>query len=141
MNINDLIPLAYLLSPLALLFLLSFVGIHKVWPVFYVDHLDTAGKTSFGLWVRVRKSGSNPKATAEHERRHIKQRLQLFLFLHILFYKFIKKYRMWAEGQAYAVSWRNGLPLEECARRLCNPEYGLGLTQQEAERYIARQGA
>lgn len=68
---------------------------------FYVDDLgpDFCGKT-YGPVILIRKDCKDDKGLYQHELVHVKQ-WWMTLGIHSILYKFIRKYRFWAELKAY----------------------------------------
>lgn len=120
-----------LLSPFILLFLLSFTGLHRWWPVIEREDYDTRGRAKFGLFLFLQKGIAYPETTVNHEREHLWQMWRVTPLVHGALVQRNKKYRLWAESRAFAVSVKFGRPIEDCATSL-SQNYGLGISYNQA---------
>lgn len=107
--------------------------------VFYVTNLpDGIGGQTIGPVVRIAEKYRYDEGIFRHELEHVRQGLALFFLPHALLYRFVRRYRLWAEARAYSIQMRypdrNGkcLPLALAAYRLALPVYDLGITPAEA---------
>lgn len=96
-----------------------------------VDDLDNTliGK-AYGPVIVLKKTGE--PYTYFHELEHVKQWYKS-LFLHGLFYKYNRAYRLKCEIEAYKVSIEHGRPLNSAARGLQWVGYGFDLKFAEAK--------
>lgn len=101
----------------------------------------TFGFTS-GLTIEINKeiSAADKAQTLEHEYVHIYQRIQLLWIIHVLLKLVSRRYRIYVEASAFAVSVRAGLSMDRAARGLAtSPGYqDLGLTSAKAEKEIRK---
>lgn len=108
--------------------------------VFYTDKFvkDTFAGCAIGPFVFIRPIYKNDKGLLAHEQTHVKQ-FFFTLFTHGLLYKFIPKYRLWSEVQAYKVQAsyyekdKTGLFASYIATR-----YNLDVTQEEVEKMLSK---
>lgn len=135
------------------------------WPhlTIYTALPEGVGGEARGPLVRIRPEYRADQGIHAHEIEHVRQWWTLGLlavvmiaalpsaasfaplgFLaHPLAYALWRRYRMWAEVQAYREQMRHPdrhgglLTLEDAAERLANPRYRLGITPTEARRLLA----
>ena len=107
--------------------------------VFYVGNLpDGIGGQTIGPVVRIAEKYRYDEGIFRHELEHVRQGLALLFLPHALLYRFVRRYRLWAEARAYSIQMRypdrNGecLTLALAAYRLALPVYDLGITQEKA---------
>ncbi len=87
--------------------------------------------------IVIEKDANNFEATYHHELEHVKQ-FWMTLGLHGLFYLLSKRYKLWAEVQAYKQSIKYGVPVDRAARGLANEEvYGFGIGVDEAIKLLS----
>ena len=106
--------------------------------ILYTDSLpEGVGGCANGPVVRIRPKYRDDEGILHHELTHVWQ-YWLTLSLHPLLYLFVRRYRLWAEVQAYRVQARHppGLSCVDAAARLASPRYDLGLDQVAAERAL-----
>ncbi len=104
----------------------------------YTDRLpDGVGGCANGPLIRIRPKYREDVGIHEHELEHVRQ-WWITLGVHSLLYLLVRRYRLWAEVQAYRAQMehrdRHGgyLTIEAAAARLANPRYRLGLTVDQA---------
>ena len=106
--------------------------------ILYTDNLpEGVGGCANGPVIRIRPKYREDEGIHAHELTHVWQ-WWLTLGLHSLLYLLVRRYRLWAEVQAYREQTRHppGLLWTDAATRLTAPRYRLGLTQVEAEHAI-----
>ena len=92
-----------------------------------------AGATR-GCVIFIRPAYKHDKPLYEHEYTHVKQ-WYMTLGLFGIFYKLSKRFRLWAEANAYAVQVNHGADIDLMADYL-STNYGLGITADEAKKAI-----
>lgn len=131
----------------------------KYYIVKYSDHLpDGFGGDTQGLLIRIRPKYNSDTGLLEHEKTHVRQwyaltglgmviaaALMLLVlpalgalsaaapFLHMLFYKFVRPYRLWCEVRAYRKQIAvRGYTSKEFAVTALVEKYDLRLDADEA---------
>ena len=112
---------------------------------FYTDRRlkDWQAGATFGPVILIRPKYREDVGLLEHEKMHVKQ-WWFTLGLHALLYWLSKRYRLWAEAKAYAEQMRwpdrfgNRLSLQGAASRLALPEYGFGITPEQAQTVLEK---
>lgn len=97
-----------------------------------------AGRAN-GPVVRIKKAYRNDKGLHRHEEEHVWQ-WYITLGIHGLLYKFWRRYRRWAEAQAYGAQIGSGVDVENLAARMASDHYDLGITKNEARILIVKAG-
>ena len=126
------------------------------WPfalIFYTDNLpvDSAvpptwrlAGTQRGFIVSLRPEYRGDEGLLAHELVHIGQAWRLLMIGHALLYLFNRRYKLWAEVQAYREQMRhpdrkgNYMDLDSAVRRLRSPRYGFDLTEVQARAALLR---
>lgn len=104
--------------------------------VLYVDSLDSWGAGyAKGPVIRIHKKYKNDKGLLAHELVHVWQ-WWLTLSFHSLLYKFSKRYRLWAEVQAYRKQMEYSPEYTERYAEFIVEKYGLNITKDEAYRRL-----
>ncbi len=105
----------------------------------YTDDLpDGVGGEARGPVIRIRTKYRQDEGIHAHELEHVRQ-WWVTLGIHSLLYLVVRRYRLWAEVQAYREQMRHQdrhggyLSLESAAARLANPRYRLGITIDQAK--------
>ena len=78
-----------------------------------------------------------PRHLIEHEKVHLRQQLKFCLVGFAVLYFFSKKWRYRFELEAYRVSVRYGLTLEQAASYLSGPLYGYLVTKHQAKMHLS----
>ena len=106
----------------------------KLFPPHIVRTVDDIKGGGWGqaraMFVTLEKAA--PDYVYQHELAHVKQ-FYLTLGLHGVLYRFVKRYRLWSEVQAYKQSIRHGRPLASAAKGLMWDKYGFDLTLDQAK--------
>jgi hypothetical protein len=109
--------------------------------IFYTDNLpeDVGGRTN-AFVVRIRPKYQGDVGIHKHELEHVKQNWCGLLLVSALLYLFVRRYRLWAEAQAYKKqmiypdSDGHLMTLDDAAGRLVGPPgYDLGITIEQAK--------
>ena len=110
--------------------------------IFYTDALpEGVGGDARGPVIRIRSKYREDQGIHQHELEHVRQWWRT-LGLHSVLYFVSRRYRLWAEAQAYQMQrWyprSDGLylSLNDVAIRLSQPRYKLGITVVQAVEYI-----
>ena len=121
-------------------FLLKFI--RKITRVKYVNlNSNVYGSSNtFGIKINKRISTFDQEQSLEHEYVHIYQRWQSLFLIHILLKLVSKKYKIYVEASAFAVSVKVGLSLEVAANSLAKAKSyaDIGLTPEKAEKEIRK---
>ena len=112
---------------------------------FYTDKFlePWQGAAAFGPVILIRPKYREDVGLLEHEKMHVKQ-WWFTLGLHALLYNLSKRYALRAEARAYAEQMRwpdrfgNRLSLQGAASRLAAPEYGFGITPEQAQTVLEK---
>lgn len=99
-------------------------------PVFYVKWLFADGFSPC-VCIFIKEAFRNDVGLHQHELTHIEQAYRLALIPHGILYLLSKRYRQWAEVEAYKVSISYGMSPERAAQLLAT-EYRLGLSESAA---------
>ena len=109
--------------------------------IFYTDNLpEWMGGCANGPVIRIRPKYKYDAGILKHELQHVKQWFAT-LGLHSLLYLVSKRYRQWAEVQAYRAQmrWpdRNGYCMDiDYAAELLATKYDLGISTDEAKELL-----
>ncbi len=118
------------------------VGIRTVYALlpyvlfYFPDNGEWFAGRAYGPVVKIKRKYKDDKGLLWHEEEHVRQFYKT-LGLHGLLYKFVRRYRAWAEATAYARQVEGGADLARMALAMSKPEnYDLEMTQAEARRAI-----
>jgi hypothetical protein len=104
----------------------------------YVDSLPRgAGGNAKGPLISILHKYKGDQGLLEHEKCHVRQWFMLLGIGHALLYRFSKRYKLWAEIQAYKIQLKyNPANLPIFALYLAT-HYGLDLIPDEAKRLLS----
>jgi hypothetical protein len=102
--------------------------------VYYVD--DLGGNSIGRANAFVIRLGNRSESNYQHELMHVKQ-WYMTIGMHGLLYKFVPRYKLWAEAQAYRKAITYGRSLDSAAYGLKDPSYGFNLTLNEAKELLS----
>jgi len=90
-----------------------------------------------GPIIYIRSAFKNDEAVYRHEYEHVKQWYMTLGTLG-LWYKFIRRFRLWSEAQAFAAKVRHGDNLNQMAHWLSGDSYDLKISRGTAARHIRK---
>lgn len=101
---------------------LSFTPLYKLVPVINrpAGYYKTKRGGAMGLVVFIEAGNVYQESILPHELEHVRQMWLTCFFGHAILYRLSKRYRLWSEARAFAVSVKNGRPLADCAYWLAN---------------------
>ncbi len=89
-------------------------------PVFYVEDLGKFAGTSNGFFVRIVEKYKDDRGLLEHELQHCRQFYRTFMLPHVLLYKFVSKYRYFAEIECYRIQLKFAKDYESALNKFAN---------------------
>jgi len=107
-------------------------------PVFYTDMIEPWGGKQILFLILIHPKYRDDAGIHQHELEHVEQAWKLALIGHSLAYLLSRKYRLWAEVQAYRrqiAVYGTGAAIEFAVNALVN-KYDLQITETEARELL-----